>query len=180
MPDSNSIPDGFRVIAGFPRYAIDENGTILSVCYLNGKGKDMLWGNAIRINPAKDKAGYHIVTVRHDGHILNAKVHRLVLFAFVGPCPDGMQCRHLDGNNNNNHVSNLAWGTPRENQHDRFLHGTNEQGERCCNAKLTDADVLTIRARAASGEMQKDIAKDFHVRQAAISHIVRRRNWKHI
>ena len=33
MSDADSsVPDGFRQIPGFQRYAIDENGTILSVC----------------------------------------------------------------------------------------------------------------------------------------------------
>lgn len=50
-------------------------------------------------------------------------VHNIVLTAFVGSCPEGMQCRHLDGDPLNNRLSNLAWGTPRENSDDRIAHG---------------------------------------------------------
>jgi hypothetical protein len=51
-------------------------------------------------------------------------VHHLVLELFVGPRPPGMECRHLDGNPQNNHRSNLAWGTSKENVADQYLHGT--------------------------------------------------------
>jgi len=46
-------------------------------------------------------------------HIL---VHRAVLLAWVGPCPKGCQCDHLNGDNTDNRLENLQWVTPRENQ----------------------------------------------------------------
>lgn len=45
-------------------------------------------------------------------------VHSLVLEAFVGPCPEGMEARHLDDNPTNNHLSNLVWGSRSENSYD--------------------------------------------------------------
>jgi hypothetical protein len=91
-----------------------------------------------------------------------------------------MVCRHFDGNQANNHVSNLVWGTPRENQNDRIRHGTSNLGERHGLSRLKADDVLAIRARAANGESQVDIAKDFFTRQSNISKIVLRQAWKHI
>lgn len=49
--------------------------------------------------------------------------HRLVLETFVGPCPEGMQCRHLDGVGTNNDVANLRWGTASENRRDDWGPG---------------------------------------------------------
>ena len=44
-------------------------------------------------------------------------VHRLVLFAFVGPPPAGMEAAHFpDSDRQNNHVDNLQWRTRDENQ----------------------------------------------------------------
>lgn len=181
MPESNSsLPGGFRVIPGFPRYAIDENGTILSVCSRNGRGKDRPWENATRVKLGTDRDGYHIVCLCHDGRKRTTSVHTLVLKTFVGPCPDGMVCRHLDSNQTNNHISNLAWGTPRENSQDMILHGTSTPGERHGMVKLTEKDVVEIRSRYASGETQTAIAKDFPVTQTNISLIVLRRKWKHV
>lgn len=54
-------------------------------------------------------------------------MHELVLTAHVGPCPPGMECRHLDGDEKNNALSNLVWGTPPEQALDRVRHGTADQ-----------------------------------------------------
>lgn len=54
-------------------------------------------------------------------------VHRLVLEAFVGPCPPGMECCHFDGDSTNNHLSNLRWDTHSSNQFDRVRHRTHPQ-----------------------------------------------------
>lgn len=50
-------------------------------------------------------------------------VHTLVLEAFVGPRPEGMLARHLNGDQTDNRRENLQWGTPAENMQDRALHG---------------------------------------------------------
>jgi hypothetical protein len=179
MSDSNNtIPSGFRVISGFPRYAIDANGTVISICGHRG-GTNRPWADAIRVKPATKK-GYYFVCLCHDGYVRQATLHTLVLTMFVGPCPDGMQCRHLDGNTANNHVDNLAWGTRTENERDKILHGTFSQGERHGRSKLTENDILEIRARAASGETLVDIAKDFPMHKGGVSRIVRRKIWKHV
>lgn len=176
----STVPAGFRQIQGFPRYAVNANGIVISICSRNGRGKDRFWENATQVKPGKDKDGYHIVCLCNDGHKRTLKVHALVLSTFVGPCPDGMLCRHLDGNRTNNHISNLAWGTPLDNSQDMVLHGTSNKGKKHGMAKLTDSDVLSIRERAADGESQTSIAKDFPITQSTISLIVRRKKWQHI
>jgi len=51
------------------------------------------------------------------------KVHRLVLLAFVGAPPKGMEACHYDGDPQNNNLSNLRWDTAKENWVDRKRHG---------------------------------------------------------
>lgn len=51
-------------------------------------------------------------------------VHRLVLAVFKGPCPDGQEVRHLDGDPSNNSLNNLVYGTTSENRYDSVIHGT--------------------------------------------------------
>ena len=176
----STLPSAFRVIPGYPRYAIDESGTVLSICFIGRMGKNRLWSDATRVKPLTDSGGYQFVRLTHDGCRRRIFVHRLVLLTFVSPCPDGMQCRHLDGNKDNNHVSNLEWGTKSQNERDKILHGTFGIGEDGGNAKLKTADVLEIRRRAANGERTVDIAKDFTVHPGHISYIVLRKSWKHI
>ncbi len=168
---SESIPNGFRQIPGFPRYAIDEYGNVLSIC--NSRGKDRTWGNAKRLKSTPDTDGYPRIDLSRDGRKQSVSVHTLVLTTFVGPCPDGMQCRHLDGNQTNNHVLNLAWGTKIQNEQDKIPHGT-------VGLKLKPADVLEIRRRAANGELQRVIAKDFGVNVSNICRIILRKAWNHI
>jgi hypothetical protein len=70
------------------------------------------------------QTGYRIVLIWVDGKKRIRLIHRMVLEAFVGPCPEGMECRHLDGDRANNTLTNLCWGTHTENIRDRGRHGT--------------------------------------------------------
>jgi hypothetical protein len=54
------------------------------------------------------------------------------------------------------------------------------RGQKTSSAKLRDADIVSIRARYSNGDLQKNIAKDYGVTQAAISSIIHGRTWKHI
>lgn len=50
-------------------------------------------------------------------------IHRLVLEAFVGVCPEGMECCHFDDDPSNNRLGNLRWATRNENMLDRSRNG---------------------------------------------------------
>ena len=121
--------------------------------------------------------GHHAVLLWKGNKPKMMKVHRMVLFAFVGPPPRGHQCRHLDGNAANNCVENLAWGTQTQNQKDRATHGTSNRGERCATAKLTEAQVRQI---LDDPRPQKEIAAQYGVRANTISRIKSGVRWAHI
>jgi hypothetical protein len=78
--------------------------------------------------------------------LVGFRVHRLVLEAFVGPCPEGMEACHNDGDTHNNRLANLRWDTAKANHADKLRHGTAQRGERGTAAKLTWEDVQRIRA----------------------------------
>lgn len=59
-----------------------------------------------------------------------------------------MQCRHLDDNRLNNNLSNLAWGTQKQNAEDRDRNGKTYRREKHPNHKLTNEIVGFIRDRA--------------------------------
>lgn len=104
-------------------------------------------------------------------------VHTLILIAFVGPCPDGWCCRHLDGNPRNNMLSNLCWGTVQENMDDRERHGRTARGERAGSRKLSAIQVDEIRRRVRAGETQAAVGRSFGVHQAHVSLIVNGKAW---
>lgn len=60
----------------------------------------------------------------------NVRVHQLVARAFLGPQEPGMQVRHLDGNSLNNVLSNLVYGTPKENALDTVRAGNHFQARK--------------------------------------------------
>jgi hypothetical protein len=75
---------------------------------------------ATYINP---KGGHVCITLCGATHF----IHCLLLTVFVSPRPEGLVCRHLDGNPLNNNLSNLSWGTPRENYDDVIKHGVSKR-----------------------------------------------------
>lgn len=107
-------------------------------------------------------------------------VHCLVLLAFVGPCPPGMECCHWDRDRHNCNLSNLRYGTKAENQADKERHGTVMRGVKNGTAKLTESQVIEIRGLAASGLDQTVIGDRYGITQAAVSSINTRKTWKHI
>lgn len=54
-------------------------------------------------------------------------IHRLVLQAFVGPEPEGMEACHNNGDHTDNRLENLRWDTKRSNMLDKRAHGTDHQ-----------------------------------------------------
>lgn len=77
-------------------------------------------------------------------------VHRVVLTAFVGPCPDGMEGCHNNGNPTDNRLENLRWGTRSENSRDTVRHGRNlnSQKTHCPQGHPYDsANTRVIRSR---------------------------------
>lgn len=65
-----------------------------------------------------NKKGYKLVTLLKNGEPKTRQVHRLVLEAFVGPCPEGMEACHGPGGPGDNRISNLRWDTQKENRRD--------------------------------------------------------------
>ena len=102
--------------------------------------------------------------------------HKLVLEAFVGKAPKGMECCHSDGNQQNNKLNNLRWDTAKNNHADKLKHGTSNTGERCNWAKLTKNQVIAIRADIRT---QKEIAAEYGVQQSQISRIKNGIRWIH-
>lgn len=113
-------------------------------------------------------------------------IHTLVLTAFVGPRPEGMECRHLNGIRTDNRVENLAWGTLKENTADKALHGmttkgrpSKTKGEKHGMAKFTDDEVTIIRKEFTGrrGWMVKE-AKRRSVSVWTIRNIIHGRTYK--
>jgi hypothetical protein len=68
--------------------------------------------------------GYYRIKLCENGKHETYLVHRLVLIAFKGDCPNGHECDHIDRNRLNNHIDNLHWVTRSENMMNRSMTRT--------------------------------------------------------
>ena len=134
-----------RLIPGLEGYAVGRDGSVWS-CWNNRWGMANTWKRK-KLSLKKDCE--HLRTnTKQRGTML---VHRLVMLAFDGPQPEGMECRHLNGNPADNRIENLKWGTRKENEADKVSHGTDNSGERHGRAKLQNWQAKEARHRYASG-----------------------------
>lgn len=131
-----------------------------------------------QISPAKKSTGYLHVTLNRCGESTTMLVHRLVLLAFVGPAPEGAQGCHGNGQPCDNRLANLRWDSRAGNMADQVRHGTRNSGERNGKAKLTEAQVLAIRAQP--GKSHTALANQYGVSPGAISLIRSRKTWGHL
>jgi len=141
---------------------------ILSPCKLSEKGK----------NP------HYTVTICRDALKYKFLVHRLVLLAFIGECPAGMECCHNDGNGLNNNLDNLRWDTPSNNQLDRHKHGTHWSphyiGSTHPRALLNENKIIEIRKMHSNGILLRKIAEYYKVKISTIRNVIKRKTWKHV
>lgn len=115
------------------------------------------------------------LTASLDGQTF--RVHRLVLLAFVGPCPPGHQAGHLNGDKTDCGLLNLRWVTPEENEAQKAKHGTKAEGRRNGQVKLTEEAVREIRRRYRKGIR---LAEEFGVSNDLIRQVVKRKVWAHV
>jgi hypothetical protein len=124
---------------------------------------------------------YPSIRMTDHGRRELAAVHTIMLTAFAGPCPPGMQARHLnDIKTDLRWPENLAWGTTPENTADRWQNGGIAYGERNSHSKLTSQQVLEIRKRRAAGERPYYLAREFGVGYSTIWNITAGRSWAHL
>lgn len=133
-----------------------------------------------RLKGAPSTNDYLRLKLPVDGKLVDRYVHRLICEAWHGPCPEGLQCRHLDGSRTNNAPINLEWATKEANEADKAAHGTLTIGERQGGSVLTKDIVMEARRRAAAGERVDLIAKDMGFKYGAILPAVAGRSWKHL
>lgn len=169
MPEYDSTIS-YKPVPSHPGYFAGSDGTIWScrkagICRL--------------LKPQLTNKGYYCVSVGWPRKL--RYVHRLVLEAFIGPCPKNTECRHFpDQSRTNNFLDNLSWCTFAQNQADRKSHGTDNRGSKHGYAKLNEKQVIDIRESDAVGVKKIELSKRYGVSYSTIWDIVTRKRWKHI
>ncbi len=175
----------YRLVKGFPGYRVGTDGSVWTRHQVGCRGG--IGNEWRRLQPWTSAAGYKMVALKDPkdsraGSLCFRKkyIHRLLLEAFVGPRPPGMQCCHWDGNPANNDLTNLRWDTTRGNSADGIRLGRSTRGSRHPGAKLTEADIPEIRKLRRSGVSPFKIAAQFGVCYGTIRHVVIGKYWSHV
>lgn len=136
----NGTPESWRPVVGLEdRYLISNRGRVKS-----------LVSRLILSDKNLAGRGYVRYTLGNGaGRVRYVYAHTLVLEAFVGPCPPGLECRHKDGNELNNFLGNLSWGTRSENTRDQLIHGTHS----FANKSRCPLDHEYIEANLVKGDL---------------------------
>lgn len=170
------LGESVRSLDEYPGYYVSDFGNVYSTWASSGRGSHPN-GPMRRLKPVA-ASGRVQVNLHRGGGQKSVRVHRLVLLAFIGPQPAGMEACHFpDSDTSNNRLDNLRWDTPAANQADKVVHGTSNHGERNGSARLDSAQVAQIRRRYAEGETQSSLATAFSVTRSNVAHIVNERTW---
>lgn len=97
-------------VKDYPEYEVLEDGTVIGA-----RGKPLRFDS--------NSTGYKRVTLCKHGKPNRVFVHKLVAHHFVAGHEDGLVVNHKDGDNTNNHFTNLEWVTPSENVKDGWRRG---------------------------------------------------------
>jgi hypothetical protein len=103
----------WKPVVGFEqRYEVSDCGRVRS-----------LWRAKVRVLKPRGAQYLHVALYDAPYHAVEFAVHVLVLTTFIGPRPEGLVGMHKDDNTFNNALSNLRWGTSKENQSQCITNG---------------------------------------------------------
>lgn len=136
---------------------ITNKGAVLS--YFNNKEKEL--------KTQTDKKGYEKIKLNGKTY----RIHRLVAEAFIAN-PDNLpQVNHIDGNKQNNDVSNLEWCDNSFNQKHAWDNNL-QQKRHATNCSLTQEQANSIREEYKNGISITPLANKYNVSKTTIKDIL--------
>lgn len=135
------------------------------------------YGGNVVLKKISHKSGYDVVNLTTKNSRKQYLVHRLVIEAFIGEKPNGMECCHNNGDRKDNRLENLRWDTRKNNHADKLLHGTWQYGEKIGTSKLKEWQAKEVKYSGLSLDL---LAKKFNVSKGCVSKIRYLSSWKHL
>lgn len=137
------------------------------------------------LKASRHSSGYAQVNLKVDGGYRTFLVHRLVMAAWIGPCPDGAVTNHINGIKTDNRLENLEYCSQSENMAHSFRTGLSpkpptRRGENAPKAKLTPEQVVELRKEAEQGCQLKHLAAKYGITTPTASKVVLRQTWRHV
>lgn len=121
-----NVTERWLPVVGYPYYQASDQGRVRSidrvVVNINGVPK-RLAGRILKQIPDPSRENRPHVCLYRDTVPTVRDVSCIVLEAFTGQRPPGMECCHENGDPLDNRAGNLYWGTRSQNMYDRVRHG---------------------------------------------------------
>ncbi len=131
------------------------------------------------LSPAATRGGYLFVGLSLDGRTWQARLNRLVLIAFIGPPFEGAHACHRNGDNQDNRLENLYWGTAKENAQDKKRCGTHATGEKVNRSKLKRKQVAEMKELHAGGGWTYDrLGEKYRVNGSTVWRAINGKTWE--
>lgn len=168
----------WKPIPGYEgKYEVSSMGRVKSLartCKLTGRTvservlKSLLSGN-----------GYAQVCLWKDGVSKRVLVHRVVMEAFVGPCPEDLIVLHGPRGKHDNTLESLSYGTRSKNaKEDKIRDGTHIYGSRTYNAIMNETIVAEMIHLKRHGWTYKDLSAYYKIKHRTIKAAVTGMTWK--
>lgn len=147
------MAEHWRAVVGYEGYySVSDQGRIRSDerVITDSLGRNRSYPSVVLRPQKHSNTRYFHVTLRKNGKPETALIHQLVMAAFVGPVPAGMECLHQDDDANNSALSNLRYGTRSENNYDKVRNGRDHNARKteCKNGhKYTPENTYTYDGR---------------------------------
>lgn len=165
-----------KVIPGVIGYSASSCGQIISSHRLQ----------PFALKQGRHTMGYRSVNLKVENGYRTFLVHRLVMAAWVGPCPKGLVINHINGDKTDNRLENLEYCTRSQNMQHSYRTGLSpkpptQYGVRAPKAKLTDELVLALR-RETDREVNytERLAQKYGVTAATVSKALLGKTWRHL
>lgn len=140
-------------IPGFPNYTICKDGIV--------RGKE-------EKKQTLGKNGYRYVTLYANNQSKKLYIHRLLAELYI-PNPEKKRTvNHINGNKQNNCLTNLEWHTDSENIKHAYDNGLNH------GSKITDSDREIMYNRFMNGDSMHLISDSYTFNNVTVSNHIRK------
>lgn len=165
-------PEEWRVCHEFKNYSVSSWGRV----------RNHATGQFLAQQP-KGEWGHLKVALKRNGarnrgtDFKDFAVHQLVLRAFSDPPEGKVEVRHRNGIAWDNQLSNLEWGTSKENKADARAHGTMSHRKTSAQTRLTDGLVNLVRKIPRSELNDREVADALGVSRKLICDVRLGKRW---
>lgn len=158
----------YSILKKWPAYRVGTDGSVWS----RWKRPRLGYGDWKRLKCKRSKDGYATFCV-YDGKGTrkSLRVSNTMLRIFKGPPPSRKhECLHKDGDNSNNSLTNLKWGTRLDNAKDREKHGKTAINMKHGKTKIPIQDVRRLMSLKGK-QSAKSTAEQFNLSQQYVGQL---------